>query len=621
LSHTADLSLGDVFTIYSPGTEMPSLREKLTMEAIPVRKPAEFSYSNKGYKLLELVIEEVTGQSFSEYMQMEVLSPLGMKNSSFNWSNTMNPASPTGYDLSGKPVPVYVYPEKASGGLFSTAEDIARFALGRIFHMSANDFDFDRKIIDHRSELYPSEEEIRNMNPWSKPIGLIIWGFILTTLHLNFLYLQYIMPTIGVILLFLGFQSLKHENKYFRAAWILSILKLILQLGNLIKVTTPLNVADYPELVMGIAMLAFQIIMFMVFRTALHQVYENAGTVSHSDPLLWASLWTIAAFLIALSPLSHSWLVFIPMVICYVFIVRSLYHLGSEMDDAGYVLTNAPVTISNRTFGWAYFTVALAMVITCCTVYNHLRLEPEEYHPPQSTAARQHLLDMSFPEQALQHLSDEDISMISGAVNIEVFRELLMFDAREVEHQETEGGSVQVTVTREPGVKNIEALTVYMEMPEDMIYILQYFTWQGGQPIWQDAIQILGEHNAKDWRIVSSGLFYTRKGVDYIADFPRLVCEKRTQTGIFGTSDLVQIAGALSYPFGSQHQGGYVLYGYRLLADSDKYMTAATLNYVHLSSPLHIPYAYTEERILSGEYFFSDTKQQHYTIYESLAAR
>ncbi|MGI6119893.1 MAG: serine hydrolase domain-containing protein [Desulfosporosinus sp.] len=34
LSHTGGLPLGDVFTIYSPHEEMPSLREKLTMEAV-----------------------------------------------------------------------------------------------------------------------------------------------------------------------------------------------------------------------------------------------------------------------------------------------------------------------------------------------------------------------------------------------------------------------------------------------------------------------------------------------------------------------------------------------------------------------------------------------------------
>ncbi len=130
LSHTAGLPLGDVFTLYSPGQAMPSLREKLTRETVLTQEPGTaFSYSNTGYNLLELLIEEVTGQGFSEYMQAEILLPLGMKGASFDWSASMTPPPPVGYGLNDAPIPTYVYPEKASGGLFATAEDIARFTL------------------------------------------------------------------------------------------------------------------------------------------------------------------------------------------------------------------------------------------------------------------------------------------------------------------------------------------------------------------------------------------------------------------------------------------------------------------------------------------------------------
>ena len=73
LSHTSGLPLGDVFTLYAPGEPMPTLQEKLTKEVHPIREPGEaFSYSNTGYNLLELVIEEVTGQPFSDYMAREI---------------------------------------------------------------------------------------------------------------------------------------------------------------------------------------------------------------------------------------------------------------------------------------------------------------------------------------------------------------------------------------------------------------------------------------------------------------------------------------------------------------------------------------------------------------------
>lgn len=130
LSHTAGLPLGDVFTLYSPGQKMPSLKEKLSQEAVLVQEPGTaFSYSNTGYNLLELLIEEITSRDFSDYMRTEILLPLGMKSASFDWSASMMPPLPVGYALNGAPIPAYVYPEKASGGLFATAEDIARFTI------------------------------------------------------------------------------------------------------------------------------------------------------------------------------------------------------------------------------------------------------------------------------------------------------------------------------------------------------------------------------------------------------------------------------------------------------------------------------------------------------------
>jgi len=129
LSHTAGMPLGDFDNIYAPGEVMPSNRDVMTREAVPIYEAgAGFSYSNVGYNILEILIEDVTGQSFSEYLHSEIFLPLGMESATFEIDTAASPYPPTGYNLSGKPVPVYLYPSKASGGLFATADDIARFA-------------------------------------------------------------------------------------------------------------------------------------------------------------------------------------------------------------------------------------------------------------------------------------------------------------------------------------------------------------------------------------------------------------------------------------------------------------------------------------------------------------
>jgi uncharacterized membrane protein len=59
------------------------------------------------------------------------------------------------------------------------------------------------------------DEEKTILNPWKKPIMEITLGFALTSITLNFLWLQYILPAIGIVLIFIGARSLRKENKYF----------------------------------------------------------------------------------------------------------------------------------------------------------------------------------------------------------------------------------------------------------------------------------------------------------------------------------------------------------------------------------------------------------------------
>ena len=128
LSHTAGLPLGDFSSRYDPAGSVPALRSTLMEAARPVRAPGTgFSYSNTGYDLLELLIEEVSGARFSDFMRREILLPLGMASATFDWSSDIRHRIPAAYDLQGERVPLYVHPGRGSGGMFATVEDMAHF--------------------------------------------------------------------------------------------------------------------------------------------------------------------------------------------------------------------------------------------------------------------------------------------------------------------------------------------------------------------------------------------------------------------------------------------------------------------------------------------------------------
>ncbi len=131
LSASAGMPLGFIGIRFSPADpDIPSLEDRLSGAAVLFQEPGtSFFYSNAGYYLLELLIEEATGRDFAEYMQNEILVPLGMERSDFTWRDDFDPAVPKGYLSKDKAVPVYVYPDKAAGGLFAPIDDIVSFVV------------------------------------------------------------------------------------------------------------------------------------------------------------------------------------------------------------------------------------------------------------------------------------------------------------------------------------------------------------------------------------------------------------------------------------------------------------------------------------------------------------
>jgi hypothetical protein len=82
-------------------------------------------YSSGGYTVLQLLVEEVTGEPFAAFMERRVLRPLGMTRSTFEPSPATGVA--VGHGWWGGPLPAYRFREQAASGLVATAGDVARF--------------------------------------------------------------------------------------------------------------------------------------------------------------------------------------------------------------------------------------------------------------------------------------------------------------------------------------------------------------------------------------------------------------------------------------------------------------------------------------------------------------
>ena len=131
LSHTAGLSVHG-YTGQTPDQPLPSIAASLSGEtggSFPVEllevPGRHWQYSGGGYSILQLLTEQLTGQPFAGYMQAQVLEPLGMTASSFQWQRNAATAYP--HDADGGRIPDFTFAEQAAAGLVTTASDLARF--------------------------------------------------------------------------------------------------------------------------------------------------------------------------------------------------------------------------------------------------------------------------------------------------------------------------------------------------------------------------------------------------------------------------------------------------------------------------------------------------------------
>jgi CubicO group peptidase (beta-lactamase class C family) len=140
LSHTGGVTVHG-FLGYSPDLEVPTLIQVLDgtppANSPPIRvdkMPGQsWRYSGGGYCIMQQMLIDQEGIPFPEILKRDVLSPLGMNSSTFDQpldSNLVVLAAtgylPNGNQTKGKR---HIYPEMAAAGLWTTAEDLARFAI------------------------------------------------------------------------------------------------------------------------------------------------------------------------------------------------------------------------------------------------------------------------------------------------------------------------------------------------------------------------------------------------------------------------------------------------------------------------------------------------------------
>jgi CubicO group peptidase (beta-lactamase class C family) len=95
---------------------------------------AKWSYSNSGYVLLTYLIEKITGGSYKTFVQENIFTPLGMKDSGYDSNSAVIPHRASGYVLVNNQLEnagfVHMTVPQGAGALYSTTEDLLKWEQG-----------------------------------------------------------------------------------------------------------------------------------------------------------------------------------------------------------------------------------------------------------------------------------------------------------------------------------------------------------------------------------------------------------------------------------------------------------------------------------------------------------
>ncbi len=122
-----------------------------------------FKYTNYGYGLLGLLIEKVSGQAFNDYLQTNILDPIGLTNCGPDITKEISTNLAIGYSTSYLNKERIAFPNISTGalspatGMYSTVEDLCLFGAQQ-FHNTPTFLSETSKKEMHRLQWKPIKE-------------------------------------------------------------------------------------------------------------------------------------------------------------------------------------------------------------------------------------------------------------------------------------------------------------------------------------------------------------------------------------------------------------------------------------------------------------------------------
>lgn len=458
--------------------------------------------------------------------------------------------------------------------------------------MTDKEFDL---FLEETIDCPPPADLSGEFTPWRSAMNRIIWGTGWTTLSLNFLYLDVILPAVGMMMLFLGYRALRRENKWFALGYGLSWVRIIwwftsFAIHSTIYSAEP-RVQDFLDIGNHIMVIPGFLILLSL-RNGIRTVQKKAGLGSHGGNGML--VWYVIVVFLAYQQL-QGFLAGVLMLL-YIFILIDLHTLSTELDEAGYAVSPAPVRISDSTAKRIFAGSAALALMIGFAFFSSYPMEWKQVTAsdhPEIQEIREELLALGFPAHILEDLTEADLLSCKGALRIVVdVQDHPINDGREVVERDEEGTTYTHTVYDR---KELRLTGIAVELPgtQEQWKIIHHFQWildpgfRGTEVIqlWTAC------RDGRGWApagALSGQILYTKDSKVYSSPYYSLGEETYTSNSIFwGQHTASDIFAAFSMPNRGENHRGYV--SYTIAERKDFQIIDSWINYTHQTFRLQYP--------------------------------
>lgn len=448
----------------------------------------------------------------------------------------------------------------------------------------------------------PPDEIVAQVTPWKRAVKRVLIGIALGTVTLNFWWLNYLLPAIGMTLALLGFRTLRNENGWFRTCFWITVIRAVYLFATLVLNTMSRfsGIAGSPVAAgLSAANLALLFVELFALGGGLRAVQQKAGLTPHSGSAAALIVWY--AILCLLAAVGYSGLILAGvMLIGYGFLLRSLWKLAKELEEAGYSVQAAPVRVADRTLVLTLIVLLLFGGICGYGFGGSYTMEWQEIERAEHADAepvKEKLLALGFPDYVLKDLTAEEIAICADAVEIVVdVNDYPLNEGRIVTTRTAgEDGTLEIRKTRVYDVKElrITGVGVRLSGERETWRIFHHFLWTVNPGFYgTESIQLWPVYqNLDGWGCaseVSGRLLYEENGTTFTAPYAFLGTQSFTSNSIFwGEQTSTDFFAAFSLPTDGENQRGYLAYSVQELQDG--WIIDSWVNYTHQQTWMQYP--------------------------------